>query len=512
MKTRQINFLYNEPKEEEIEKPKKKRNPGFFVIIAIILVFFVGCTINYLKPVELPDDPSAYDPTTLEPKKPAGFFNKISNYVFQKEYKLDGEKEDRINILLLGMGGVGHDGPFLTDTIIIASIKPSTNEIAMISIPRDLGAQIPDYGWYKINHANAFGEVKDRGNGAELAIDVVENTFDIDINYYTRIDFTAFAEIIEAVGGVDIYVDNTFTDNSYPDQNDGYQTVHFDSGWQTMDGQTALQFSRSRHGDNGEGSDFSRARRQQKIILALKEKLLSVSTLANPIKIAKIYQSLNTHIDTDMEFGDIISFLKMIKDLKLNNIKTEVLDDSPNGFLQNSITDQGAFILSPKTGNFSEINQMIKNIFEIKDNSTTKLSDNSIPQLNKDENNTDNETYSDNKVQPTDNTTSTDTEKQIINIEIQNGTWIAGLASRTKKDLLDNLTDESISIPYIGNTDEKPTKNSLIFVNGDRDLSDTVDEIKNILDVTTTNKLPTNINFYEDTDILIILGSNFKEI
>ena len=132
----------------------------------------------------------------------------------------------------------------------------------------------------------------------------------LDLHYYLRMDFKAFEEIINEVGGITINVDNNFIDQLYPAANNEYQTIQFNKGIQTMDGKTALIFARSRHGNNGEGSDFARSKRQQKIILALKEKILSFSTLTNPIKINNIRKTLEKNIRTDIEFSDIMSLLK----------------------------------------------------------------------------------------------------------------------------------------------------------------------------------------------------------
>ena len=237
-------------------------------------------------------------------------FKRVSDFVFTSKYELKGYDDDRVNLLLFGIGGAGHDGPYLTDTIIIACLKPSTGQIALISVPRDLSAKIPGYGQTKINLAASQG-LKNGESGPAFATEIISDTLDIDIHYYTQVDFKAFTEIVDYVGGMRVNVDRGFTDAMYPSYKNGYQTVSFSSGIQTMDGETALSYARSRHGNNGEGSDFARAKRQQKIIFALKEKILSASTLANPIRINKIISSLEEHIETDMKFADIYVFLKI---------------------------------------------------------------------------------------------------------------------------------------------------------------------------------------------------------
>src|SRR3990167_1388001 len=117
------------------------------------------------------------------------FFSTVRQIIGADDRLLKGEKEDRVNLLILGIGGQGHDGPQLTDTMIFTGWQPSTNAVGMISIPRDLIVPISDYGWRKINHANAFGEQEEAGRGPQLASEVVSEIFDQPVDYYLRIDF-----------------------------------------------------------------------------------------------------------------------------------------------------------------------------------------------------------------------------------------------------------------------------------------------------------------------------------
>ncbi|MFH0927967.1 MAG: LCP family protein, partial [bacterium] len=187
--------------------------------------------------------------------------------------KANGPKSDntgRTNILLLGVGGYGHEGPQLSDTILLVSLDREDKKVGIISIPRDLSVEIPGYGERKINSANAYGEEKGQGEGPKLAAQVAESVFGMPVHYYVRVDFNAFQSIIDQIGGVDINVDRAFTDSQYPTNDYGVETISFNAGWQHMDGQTALKYSRSRHGTGGEGSDFARSARQQKILNAVK--------------------------------------------------------------------------------------------------------------------------------------------------------------------------------------------------------------------------------------------------
>lgn len=479
MNHRRTNFLENETHEEHTKEPPKKRRRLFLYLIIGLVLFISGCVGRILLTDVLQNDPMSYDPITLEPLKPQGLLTRIKHFVFSKDEQLAGQRQDRINILLLGMGGHGHDGPYLTDTMILASIQPSTGDVAMISIPRDLGVEIPGRGLNKINHANAFGEARQSGSGGSLATSVVEKTFDVDIHYYVRVDFQAVKQIIDDIGGIKIDVEQSFIDTEYPAPDNEYRTISFKSGIQTMDGDTALIYARSRHGNNQEGSDFARARRQQRMILALKEKMVSFETLANPIRIHSIIEILGQHLSTNMNFSDIIYMIKLAKQINLSNIKTTVLDNSPNGYLKNGYSPNGTFILEPVSGNFYDIIFLIKHIFDA-DFEMQKIVQIGTPKQ----------------------------EKPILiptTIEIQNGTWRAGLAARAEK----RLRDEGITVTTIGNTNERPVMQSAIYMFDTASL-DTAQAIKATLSIPIKEQIGVNVTTTVGTKLLIILGEDFK--
>ncbi|PIP75236.1 hypothetical protein COW86_04900, partial [Candidatus Kuenenbacteria bacterium CG22_combo_CG10-13_8_21_14_all_39_9] len=217
---------------------------------------------------------------------------------------LSGKDENRLNLLIMGIGGTGHEGALLTDTMMLASVDLSTNQASLISIPRDLLVKIPNNGWQRINHANAYGDLNNYpGGGSALAAKTVEDTFGVPIDYYLRLDFSGFTSMIDDLGGIDVSVDRFFVDNQYPTEDYKVMTISFNQGIEHMDGQRALQFARSRHGDNGEGSDFARAKRQQKILFAVKDKILNWKTLANPNRVYNIYNNITKNIQTNIKPG-----------------------------------------------------------------------------------------------------------------------------------------------------------------------------------------------------------------
>ena len=476
----------------------KKKKLKFFFFFVLIIGLLIGsfCTWRQYSLGDLPNDPNAYDAKTLRPKN-IGFLQTVKNFIFHNNNFLAGETVDRINILLLGMGGPGHDGPYLTDTNIIISVRPQSKDVAMISVPRDLGVKIDGHGIRKINNANAFGEAAEPGSGGEYARQIFAENFNLDLPYYVCVDFQAFVELINAVGGVTIDVPKSFVDTQFPGDNYSFRTVQFDAGPRLMDGATALDFARSRHGNNGEGSDFARSRRQQLVLSALKEKLLSVGTYTNPLKIQQIITSLSTHISTNLSFGQLMYLASLAREID-GHVKTLVLDDSPDGYLVASNSAESGYVLSPKTGDYSVINQAIQDVFT--STSTPKIAE--ISDQTKEEN------------------------KPIFKaakIELQNGTWRVGLASREEI----KLEAKGFSITTVGNSLKRPLAKTVIYtINKDID----PELLKNLaaeLSATVENTLPDWLNeayddpqtpadetgpkYKSDTDLLIILGTDLKE-
>ncbi len=270
--------------------------------------------------------------------------------------KLKGEGDGRINILLLGIGGKGWDGPYLSDTIMVMSIDPKTKEVAMLSIPRDLYVKIPGYGWSKINAADAYGEMKKTGNGPALTESVVENILGIPVHYYARVDFSGFKKAVDSVGGVDINVEKPLYDTSYPGG-----TLSIKAGYQHMNGNTALKYARSRKST----SDFDRASRQQKILLALRQKALSLKTLSNPIKISGLIDALGSSLRTDLQLSDMKKLASMAQDIDGNKMTNKVLDTSSGGLLVfGNIPGAGSIeIPAAGIGNYTQIRALARSIF-----------------------------------------------------------------------------------------------------------------------------------------------------
>jgi LCP family protein required for cell wall assembly len=261
----------------------------------------------------------------------------------------------------LGIGGKGHDGSDLTDTMIFVSVSLTDHSISLISIPRDIW--IPDL-MAKINSAYYWGETQPgRGGGLAFSKQIVSEVTGQPVNYALVIDFSGFQDIINTLGGIDVTVDRSFTDTKYPiagKENDTcggdptlacrYLTIHFEKGPTHMDGVTALEFVRSREGDNGENTDFARSARQQKVIAAVGKKIMSVNTLISPAKDLAILKAVKASVETDLDAGSIGILARTVLASR-NNLSSEVLSTDLLVNPPISVLYQKQYVLIPKAGN-----------------------------------------------------------------------------------------------------------------------------------------------------------------
>jgi LCP family protein required for cell wall assembly len=397
---------------------------------------------------------------------------------------LDATLDDRLSILILGVGGVGHDGSELTDTILLSTADLKTQKVGMLSIPRDVAYPLGGGRFIKINAVNAYAEQKNPGQGARETADAFEELLGTNIDHVIKINFKAFEDLINAIGGVDVAVEASFVDYEYPTEDDKWQTINFKEGSEHMDGARALMYARSRHGSNGEGSDFARSRRQQIIILAVKKKLLSMGTLTNPSKLLKLYQAISSNIQTDLTPWEIMKLAPLAKQFSSENITMRVLTNEQDGELVNQIVN-GAYMLFPKKQDWSEIRNIAQHPFG-------------------DESEAD------------DTTLGTKTDSEPARIEIRNGTFISGLASQASEQ----LKAKGFAIAGLGNASHRTYEKTVIYdlTNGKR-LND-LETLKKLLhaDVESVPSFwNTGASAVDDaepkpnnptqTDFLIILGS-----
>ncbi|HSJ55740.1 MAG TPA: LCP family protein [Anaerolineae bacterium] len=252
--------------------------------------------------------------------------------------------EDRINVLLLGIDRRGSSGwGYRTDTIIIVTVDPRSKAVGMMSIPRDLYLSIPGYGENRINVANVWGYTYDYpGGGPALLKRTIEHNFGIPLDYYVMVDFDGFKQVVDELGGIDVNVPRDLHDTMYPDPRPGdpyaYKTVHFDAGWQHMNGQRALTYARSRMST----SDFDRARRQQLILIAIRERALSLNIIP---KLPALFATMGHMVKTDMTLDEMVELAMLAPEIDMGNLQQLVLD---HPYVKSHRTETGAAVQLPR--------------------------------------------------------------------------------------------------------------------------------------------------------------------
>jgi LCP family protein required for cell wall assembly len=325
--------------------------------------------------------------------------------LFNKNVELKHANPDSINLLLLGRGGGKHDGPNLTDTMILANVDLKTSQVTLVSIPRDIWVSELSGRNKKINEAFSQGESKRKGAGLLVSKSVIGKVTGQNVDYAAVIDFAGFVKAVDLMGGIDIEVENTLDDYAYPiegreddlcghsaeevkdfissnsasltaeaDQEEyfscRYEHLHFSKGKTHMNGITALKFVRSRHAKGEEGTDFARSKRQEKVIKAILQKAVSLQILTNPAKVIGLYSTLQSSVQTDIAQNEIDDFVKLAQKIGTSKINSIVIDygdpaTKRAGLLMNPPISQKynyEWVLIPRLGdgNYTEIHNYIR--------------------------------------------------------------------------------------------------------------------------------------------------------
>jgi LCP family protein required for cell wall assembly len=354
-------------------KETKLQRKNIILLIGIMLLILIGLFRNQIN--------------TL--------FSVLYGVTIDSAINLAKPEKSSFNIALLGIGGAKHEGPDLSDTIILANVNLKQNKVSMFSIPRDLW--VPGEN-DKINVI--YAKAQKDNNGISDVGDALFRITGQKIDYVVVLDFQGFTTLVDYLGGIDVNVAHTLDDYSYPiegkeDDNCGkseddiqkfnatasaeidfwdfyscrYKYIHVDKGLVHMDGLTALEFVRSRHGIGSEGSDFARSRRQQFVIAALKDKAFSLGVILNPVKLVGVYNILKNNINTNIQVEKVDDFIKLANKLKEGQIQNYVIDQGDvatkrYGLLTNPQTSEEyrmKWVLIPRTGNgnFTEIQEYI---------------------------------------------------------------------------------------------------------------------------------------------------------
>jgi len=465
------------------QKPTRKRQGKIFKKLTFVVVIFalVAGSIFGYKVLSASNKISTTNRSVL---------GQLKDLLFSSNQHLKGEETDRINVLLIAVGGEGHSGEELADTIMVASIRPSDKSVGLLSIPRDLYVQVPGEEYYsKLNAVHAYGEAKKKDGGPALLRQKIEEITGQRIDYFARVDFTAFKRIVDAVGGIDIKIDNSFFDY--------WHKISFPAGTEHMNGERALAYVRARYIEGPEGGDFRRAARQQQVLLSLREKVFSVQTAFDFSAINSIIDSLSDNIRTDLELWQMKRFYELVRTIDHSNVHSTVLTTGPKGVLVGATEVLGglpASILRTRTGDFSEIKTIAATIFSQKPLESPV--DEPLPETPPPPPLEDGTSPS---VTPSPTPTPSTSP---VTVEVRNGTNIAGLAQKTK----DTLTNKNYTVTGIGNAKNRSTEKTTVYALN-LTHADEAKKIAELLHAQADSGLPKD-EAKSESSILVILGTD----
>lgn len=336
---------------------------GFALLLVLVLV----ATATYVYLANTRQSVALYQPDAHSP---------LQAQSLGASDEVDGETPDTLGFLLLGFGGPGHDGPFLTDAILLVHIDFESAVIGLISIPRDLWVTLPTGAQAKINAALTLGEDRRRlvASGAHVSKAMAETVTGLDVDYFIGIDFVGFKRVVgEELRGIEVEVSQTLSDRWYPIRGEElnpcgktpeeiadltarysgfelerqfscrYRHVYFEPGLVRMEGGDALAYARSRHGSAG--GDFSRSRRQHEVLLGIRNRLMSLESARSW---PELFNQLVRHTTTDLDL-ELVGYLRPALQ-KANQFEVKSIVIDTNNVLTTGRTAGGQFILKPKAG------------------------------------------------------------------------------------------------------------------------------------------------------------------
>jgi LCP family protein required for cell wall assembly len=266
-----------------------------------------------------------------------------------------GWAQDRVNILLFGVGGTNHPRhDNLADSIMLVSLKPSTGQAAIVSIPRDLWVHISGYGTHRINYAHEIGEQGGYpGEGPGLLSDTVSSVFNQPVHAFIRVDFAAFEKLIDNLGGVDVYCQHGFYDYLFHDG--------FAQGWHHLTGKRALAYARYRYVIGSEGDNYARELRQQQVVNALREKLQHMQP-QQALGVLQAVTTLSGAAETNLTAPQLLSLYRTFHDIKPDQIRHVSLKPLTEPFEVTRLSEPGEAVRT-HNGSFQDLQSLESSIF-----------------------------------------------------------------------------------------------------------------------------------------------------
>jgi LCP family protein required for cell wall assembly len=471
-------------------RAKRRTSPWAKSMVAVILVVFVagGLYSGYifystLKAAVM--QPPSWSLPSIQEGSPASIVSNVDaggkpSAAITAEPSPVWTGQERVNVLLLGVDQREDEKgmPTRSDTMIVLTLDPVSKSAGMLSIPRDLWVAIPlkEVGEERINSAHFFGEVyKYPGGGPALAKKTVSLNLGIPIHYYARVDFRGFERVVDSVGGINIDVEKPLRDDEFPDGAYGTIRIFFPAGLQHMDGQTALMYARSRHSD----SDFGRIKRQQQVLLALREQGLQLGLLP---KLPFLFTTLKDAVATDVPAREALVLAQLAAQIDMKSIVSRSIDEN---MVIPYITPGGADVVVPKR---EEIRKLIEEMFYAPKAPTPAPKATAIP--------------------PTPTASAVEDKQKLkdeaARIEIQNGAGIDGFAARAKAA----LEPRGYQIVAIADADLSTYKDTVLIYYSDTKKY-TRDQLVRFFGVTPAN-VRNGANPRSDVDFRVILGVSAK--
>ena len=380
----------------------------------------------------------------------------------------------KMTVLLLGIdqrsaGSMSEERFFRTDTMILAQIDPARRTAAMLSVPRDLYIPIPGHEEARINTANVLGDAGGYpGGGPALAMKSVESVVGIPIDYYVLVNFSVFTTVVDTLApdGVEVCVPQEIYDPTYPDEGDGFIEVRFDAGCQQLDSERLLQYARTR---KTEGSDFDRSRRQQQVILATQEEIVSAGGLANLVRRAPaLWSQLGENLRTDMELQTAVDLALVTTTIERDNIQVGQINNLHTRFAKD---DTGQDVLIPVP---ASISVLVQDTFNAQANMTT-------------------------------DDLRARAEEEQASIILLNNTTTVGLAGQTQTW----LAEQGVQVTTVGNT-ENPDNSAGTIIRDYTGNPWTARYLAAVMDVPRENILPGDGQTSED--IAVVLGADVQQL
>jgi LCP family protein required for cell wall assembly len=375
---------------------------------------------------------------------------------------------ERVTILLLGVDQrCDEEGPTHTDSLMVVTLDPVGLSAAVLSLPRDLWVEIPSFQVDRINQAYYLGQVYEYpGGGPALAVETVEAFLGVTIDYYAAVNFDAFIEVVDLIGGIEIDVPETIDDPTYPDQCYGYEPFFIEAGKQRLDGITALKYARTRATFYG---DVDRAARQQAVVLAARDQVMQLDMVPQLIAQGpQLWQTLQNNVRTNMSLDEALQLSLLVQDIPRDSIQTAVIDYN---YVYNETTPDARQVLVPIRENIRQLRDQLFTPPLI----PTPVIEN-LPALMTAEN---------------------------ARVAIYNGTAVFGLAAATQE----YLQRYDINITEIGNADSAAYRTTQIIDYGSH--PGTTRYLTQLMNIPPLN-ISSGSEPESDYDVLVIIGDDWR--